>query len=127
MQAAHRTRWSACTLRLFPTHTRFETSPSVLSALRVGDVVLGHEKTADKGRSAFVPRRVKWAYRNTSTDWILLRWFDGNSGEVITTPSPHFLGELGGLSTTPGMTRTSNAAVVLGPGALAQDKAEIIT
>jgi hypothetical protein len=67
MQADHRTRWSACILRQFPAHTRIQTSRTVLSALRVGDVVLGRDARAGRGRDALFPRRVTWAYRNTIT------------------------------------------------------------
>ncbi len=93
---------SLLSLRCFPAHTRIQTSrttSTAISALRVGDVVLAFDARADKGRGALVPRRVTQAYRNTTTDWIRLRWFDGTAREVITTPGPHFLDEFEGLPT----------------------------
>ena len=109
--------------RCFPAHTRIQTSlttSTAISALRVGDVVLAFDARADKGRGALVPRRVTRLYRNTTTDWIRLRWVDGTAREVITTPGPHFLDELGLFPTTPEMTRTGRATVVLASVALTQ-------
>ena len=100
----------------FPAHTRIQTSrttSTAISALRVGDVVLAFDARADKGRGALVPRRVTRLYRNTTTDWIRLSWVDGTARKVITTPGHHFLDELGGFPTTPEMTRTGSATVVL--------------
>ena len=53
-----------------------------------------------------------------------LRWFDSTAREVITTPGHHFLDTLGGFPTTPEMTRTGSATVVLASGALTQVAAE---
>ena len=80
--------------RCFPAHTRIQTTrttSTAISALRVGDVVLAFDARADKGRGALVPRRVTRLYRNTTTDWIRLRWVDGTAREVITTPGPQAL------------------------------------
>lgn len=75
MQADHQTRWSACNVRCFPTHSRIQTSHTILSALRVGDVVLARDARADKGRGALDSRRATRQHRKTITDWIHLRWF----------------------------------------------------
>jgi len=112
MAADHRTRWSATTQRRLPAPTRIQTSrtaSTAISALRVSDVVLAFDARADKGRGALVPRRVTWAYRNTTTEWIRLRWFDGAAQEVITSPGHHFLDELGKFPTIEEMTRTGSA------------------
>jgi hypothetical protein len=114
--------------RCFPAHTRIQTSrttSTAISALRVGDVVLAFDARADRGRGALVPRRVTRLYRNTTTDWLRLRWHDG-AREVITTPGHHFLDELGGFPTIEEMTRTGSATVVLASGALTQVTAERI-
>jgi hypothetical protein len=97
--------------RCFPAHTRIQTSrttSTAISALRVGDVVAAFDARADKGRGALVPRRVTRLYRNTTTEWIRLRWFDGMAREVITTPGHHFLDELGLFPTIEEMTRTGS-------------------
>jgi hypothetical protein len=110
----------------FPAHTRIQTSRSTsaaMSALRVGDVVLAFDARADRGRGALVPRRVTRLYRNTTTDWIRLRWHDG-AREVITTPGHHFLDEFGLFPTIEEMTRTGSATVVLASGAVRQVTAE---
>jgi hypothetical protein len=63
--------------KCFPAHTRIQTSrttSTAISALRVGDVVLAFDARADRGRGALVPRRVVRLYRNTTTDWLRLRW-----------------------------------------------------
>ncbi len=96
--------------RCFPAHTRIQTSrttSTAISALRVGDVVLAFDARADKGRGALVPRRVTRLYRNTTTDWIRLRWFDSEAKELITTPGHHFLDEFGQFPTIEEMTRTA--------------------
>jgi len=123
MAADHRTRWSATTQRRLPAPTRIQTSrttSTAISALRVSDVVLAFDARADKGRGALVPRRVTWAYRNTTTEWIRLRWFDGAAQEVITSPGHHFLDELGGFPTIEEMTRTGSAQTVLASGVVTQ-------
>jgi hypothetical protein len=82
MLADYRTRWSASNLRLFPAYTRIQTSsttPTVPTALRVGDLVLACAARADKGRGARVPRRVTRLYCNATTDWIRLCWFVGTA------------------------------------------------
>ena len=110
-----------------PAQTRIQTSRSTstaISALRVGDVVLGFDARAGKGRGALVPRRVTWAYRNTTTDWIRLRWFDGTAREGVTTPGHHASDAWGAFPTTPEMTRTGSATVVLASGGLMQVTAE---
>ena len=115
--------------RCFPAHTRIQTSRTTsiaISALRVGDVVLAFDATADKGRGALVPRRVTRLYRNATTEWIRLRWVDGTAREVITTPGHHFLDALGRFPTIEELTRTGSATVVLASGALAQVTAERI-
>ncbi len=75
---------------------------------------------------ALVPRRVTRLYRNTTTDWIRLRWFDGTAREGVTTPGHHFQDELGGFPTTPERARTGSATVVLASGELTQVPAERI-
>jgi hypothetical protein len=103
------------TIRCFPAHTRIQTSrttSTAISALRVGDVVLAFDARADKGRGALVPRRVTRLYRNTTTDWIRLRWFDGKAREGVTTRGHHFLGEFGRFLTTLEMNRTGSATAV---------------
>ena len=115
--------------RCFPAHTRIQTSrttSTVLSALRIGDIVLAFDATADKGRGALVPRRITRLYRNTTTEWLRLRWFDGTAREVITTPGHHFLDELGLFPTIEEMTRTGSATVVLASGALAGKRRQIL-
>ena len=117
-------RWSARTVRRFPAHTRIQTTRTATSALRVGDVVLAFDARVDRCRGALVPRRVTRLYRNTTTEWICLRWFDSTAREVITTPGHHFLDASGGFPTIEDMTRTGSATVVLASGALAQVTAE---
>ena len=98
----------------FPAHTPIQTSrttSTAISALRVGDVVLAFDARADKGRGALVPRRVTRLYRNTTTDWIRLRWFDGTAREVITTISHHFLCRLGGFRAIEYMPRNEHATI----------------
>ncbi len=73
---------------------------------------------------ALVPRRVTRLYRNTTTEWIRLRWFDGTARAVITTPGHQFLDELGGFPTIEERARTGSAAVVLASGELTQVTAE---
>ena len=100
--------------RCFPAHTRIQTSrttSTAISALRVGDVVLAFDARADKGRGALVPRRVTRLYRNTTTDWLRLRWFDGTAREGVTTPGHDGSDALGGFPTTPDMTRTGRMGV----------------
>ena len=58
-------------------------------------------------------------YRNTTTDWIRLRWVDGTR-EGVTTQGHHFLDAWGAFPTTPEMTLTGSATVVLASGALTQ-------
>ena len=97
--------------RGFPAHTRIQTSrttSTAISALRVGDVVLAFDARADKGRGALVPRRVSRLYRNTTTDWLRLRWHDGTR-EVITTPGHHFLDAFGGFPTIEEMVKEGRA------------------
>jgi hypothetical protein len=106
-----------------PAHTRIQTSrttSTAMSALRVGDVVLAFDARAGKGRGALVPRRVTRLYRNTTTDWLRLRWHDGTAREVITTPGHHFLDELGGFPTIEEMVKEDRATVVLASGGLTQ-------
>ena len=116
--------------RCFPAHTRIQTSrttSTAISALRVGDVVLAFDARADKGRGALVPRRVSRLYRNTTTDWLRLRWHDGTAREVITTPGHHFLDELGGFPTIEEMVKEGRATAVLASGEIAEVTAERIT
>ena len=108
--------------RCFPAHTRIQTSrttSTAISALRVGDVVLAFDARADKGRGALVPRRVSRLYRNTTTDWLRLRWHDGTR-EVITTPGHPFLDAFGGFPTIEEMVKEGGARVGLASGALTQ-------
>ena len=60
---------------------------------------------------ALVPRRVTWAYRSTTTEWVCLRWSRGTAREGITTPGHHFLDAFGPLPATPDLTRTGSAVV----------------
>ena len=108
--------------KCFPAHTRIQTSrttSTAISALRVGDVVLAFDARADKGRGALVPRRVTRLYRNTTTDWLRLRW-QGGTREVITTPGHHFLDAFGGFPTTLEMAKDGRARVGLASGALGE-------
>ncbi len=59
-------------------------------------------------------------YRNTTTDWLRLRWFDGTAWEGVTTPGPHVQAAFGRLTAAPKMTRTGSATVVLASGELTQ-------
>lgn len=114
----------------FPAHTRIQTSPTTTAAisdLRVGDIVMAFDPRADNGRGALVPKRVKRLYRNTTTEWIRLRWFDGEERTLITTPGHHFLDQFGQFPTIEEMVRNGRTTVVLASGALAEVTAERIT
>ena len=103
--------------RYFPAHTRIQTSrttSTAISALRVGDVVLAFDARADKGRGALVPRRVTRLYRNTTTEWLRLRWVDGTAREGVTTPDPRVLGLSGRIPVAREVTRTGRRTRVGG-------------
>ena len=98
-----------------------------LEDLQVGDTIVAFDARADKGRGALVPRRVTRLYRNTTKEWIRLRWQeDGAAREVITTPSHHFLDEFGGFPTIEEMVKEDRATVVLASGELAEVTADRI-
>ena len=124
------TFWIEPTVDLcFPAHTSIQTSrtsSTAISALRVGDVVLAFDARADKGRGALVPRRVSRLYRNTTTDWLRLRW-QGGTREVITTPGHHFLDAFGGFPTTLEMVKEGRARDVLASGEMTGVTAERMT
>lgn len=116
--------------RCFPAQTQIQTSATTcapISDLRVGDIVMAFDPRADNGRGALVPKRVKRLYRNTTTEWIRLRWFDGEERELITTPGHHFLDQFGQFPTIAEMVRNGRTTVVLASGALAEVTAERIT
>ncbi len=116
-------------MHCFPTSTLIsisltETRP--ISDIWLDDKVLSFDRAAKIGRGALVARRVTRHYRNTTTEWIRLRWVDGTAREVITTPGHHFLDEFGGFPTIEEMARTGYATVVLASGAVMQVTAELI-
>lgn len=122
--------WPADPINCFPANTQIQTSPTTstaISTLRVGDIVMALDPRADNGRGALVPKRVKRLYRNTTTEWIRLRWFDGKEREFITTPGHHFLDQFGQFPTIAEMVRNARTTVVLASGALAEVTAERIT
>jgi hypothetical protein len=116
--------------RCFPAQTRILTSPTsstAISDLHVGDIVMAFDPRADNGRGALVPKRVKRLFRNTTTEWIRLRWFDGEERELITTPGHHFLDQFGQFPTIEEMVSKGRTTVVLASGVLAEVTAERIT
>ena len=117
--------------KCFPAHTQIQTSrttSTAISALRLGDIVLSYDSSADKGRGALVPRRVTRLYCNTTTEWIRLRWQEhGAEREIVATPGHHFLNEFGQFPTIAEMTRNGSTMVVLASGALAEVTAKRIT
>ena len=116
--------------RCFEANAQIQTSLTTsiaISALRSGDIVLAYDASADKGRGALVPRRVTRLYRNTTTEWIRLRWQeDGVERELVATPGHHFLNEFGHFPRIDEMVKAGRATVVLASGALTEVTAERI-
>jgi hypothetical protein len=96
-------------IKCFPAHTRTQTSrttSTAISDLRVGDVVAAFDARADKGRGALVPRRVTRLYRNTTAEWIRLRWSFGTAREGVGAPKPCVLDLFGQIPFAPEVTGT---------------------
>jgi hypothetical protein len=78
--------------RCFPASTPIRisrTASTPISRLRPGDTVLAFDPRANRGRGALVARRVARLYRNTTTEWVRLRWVEeGAAREVVSTPGP---------------------------------------
>jgi Ca2+-binding RTX toxin-like protein len=116
--------------KCFPASTPVRTSRTAstpISRLRPGDTVLAFDPRANRGRGALVARRVTRLYRNTTTEWVRLRWVEeGAAREVVSTPGHHFLDEFGSFPTIAEMLRDGRATVVLASGELAEVTAERI-
>ena len=113
----------------FLGYTKIQTSPTAfaeISLIQVGDIVLAYDASADKGRGALVPRRVTRLYRDNTTEWIRLCWFDGEAKELIATPGHRFLDQFGQFPTIGEMARNGSAKVVLASGTLTEVGAERI-
>lgn len=108
-------------IAISPTETR------LICDIRVGDTVLAFDPAADLGRGALVPRKVVRLYRNTTDEWVKLRWSEGGeSKELISTPGHHFLDHFGQFPTIEAMLRAGKATVVLASGELTEVTAERI-
>jgi hypothetical protein len=77
-----------------------------ISRLRPNDTVLAFDPRANRGRGALVARRVKRLYRNTTPEWMRLRWVEGGAPrELVCTPGHHFLDAFGGFPNIAQMLR----------------------
>jgi len=106
--------WAGGSIRCFPADTLIRTSLTSsrpIADLRPGDVVLAFDPAADLGRGALVPRRVKRIWRNTTTEWVRLRWAEnGEARELVATPGHHFLDVTGGFPALAEMIRDGRVA-----------------
>jgi hypothetical protein len=99
-----------------------------IAEIRVGDVVMSFDPTADGGRGALVPKRVKRLFRNTTTEWIKLTWLEnGEAKELVATPGHHILDKTGVFTRLDLMVQNGKAEVVLASGEVVEAKAELIT
>lgn len=114
----------------FPAYTPIQISSVAtkqISDLRVGDTVLAFDASADMGRGALVTRRVTKLYKNTTREWIRLKWVEnGESRELVSTPGHHFLDEFGQFPPIHDMITSGRATVVLASGILTEVLAERI-
>jgi hypothetical protein len=117
--------------KCFPATTHVQTSSTEtkpISEIRVGDVVMSFDPTADGGRGALVPKRVKRLFRNTTTEWIKLTWLENSEAkELVATPGHHMLDKTGAFMRLDLMVQNGKAEIVLASGEVVEAKAEHIT
>jgi hypothetical protein len=105
-----------------------DSNTKPISEIRVGDVVMSFDPTADGGRGALVPKRVKRLFRNTTTEWIKLTWLEnGEAKELVATPGHHMLDKTGAFTRLDLMVQNGKAEVVLASGEVVEAKAEHMT
>jgi len=112
----------------FPASTPITISPTEtrpISDIRLGDTVLAFDPVAELGRGALVPHKVVRLYRNTTEEWVKLRWAEGGEqSELVTTPGHHFRDRFGNFPTIEDMLENGRATVVLASGELTEVTAE---
>jgi hypothetical protein len=117
--------------KCFPSATLIQTSiteSKPICEIRVGDVVMSFDPTADGGRGALVPKRVKRLFRNSTTEWIKLTWLEnGEAKELVATPGHHMLDKTGAFTRLDRMVQNGKAEIVLASGEVVEAKAEHIT
>lgn len=102
--------------------------PKAIRDIKVGDVIMSFDPSADSGRGALVPKRVKRLFRNTTTEWIKLTWLeDGEQKKLVATPGHHMLDKTGAFTRLELMVHKGKAELVLASGAVIEAKAERIT
>lgn len=93
--------------------------------IRVGDTVLAFDPCESSGRGPLVPCKVRQLFRSTTTEWLILRWFElGAWRELVTTPGHHFLDQFGTFPPIEQMISDGSATVVLASGEIAEVTAE---
>ncbi|QRY70596.1 hypothetical protein JVX98_31665 (plasmid) [Ensifer sp. PDNC004] len=93
--------------------------------LRVGDTVVAFDPADPFGELSF--QRVARLFRNTTTEWVHLKWFeDGLPRELVATPGHQFLDRSGNFLPLHEMMEGGKATVVLETGALVDVAAEKI-
>jgi Ca2+-binding RTX toxin-like protein len=103
------------------------TTAKPISEICVGDVVLAFDATDELGRGSLSPRRVTRLFRNESTEFIRLAWFEnGKEKELVSTPGHHILDRHGKFPPLADMLRAGKVEVVLVSGELVTVSAERI-
>jgi hypothetical protein len=113
----------------FPSGTGIITDSghTSIEAIRLGDLVLAFDPTADFGRGALVPKRVVRLFHNETKEWLRLSWHEGGEDRELTvTPGHRFLDVAGRFRRIDEITTDIAPTVVLADGSLAQVRAERI-
>jgi hypothetical protein len=114
----------------FPANTPIQTSltsTTLISDLRVGDVVLAFDPHAELGRGALVPRRVTRLFHNTTTEWIKLTWLDpvtGEARELVATPGHEMLDKFGRFTRLDALVQGNTCEIILSSGDCIMAQAE---
>lgn len=99
----------------------------LISQISVGDIVLAFDASFNGVESGLVPRRVTRIFRNVTTEWIKLSWWDGDDArELVVTPGHHFLDQFGNFPPLSEMIKDGRATIVLASGELMEVTAERI-
>jgi hypothetical protein len=118
-------------VQCFPANTPVQISQTEnkpISEIRVGDIVMSFDPTADGGRGALVPKRVKRLFRNTTTEWIKLTWLEnGEAKKLVATPGHHMLDKTGAFTRLDRLVQNGKAEIVLASGEVVEAQAEHIT
>ncbi|WP_107677955.1 Hint domain-containing protein [Agrobacterium sp. LAD9] len=99
-----------------------------ISEVEVGDTVLAFDGSANLGRGALCPRRVKKVFSNTTSEFVRLSWIaEGKQRDLVATPGHHFLAVSGDFPELGNMIKGGRAALLSRAGEILEVLAETIT